>query len=135
MPEEYLPNTAPDVRIKGIHTLDVLDGMPISRVEPTYKRIEPSLACGVEFPVFFCNNGIGGAVVIAGTVIIEVVFGGLSLIFGPLLGDRQSEYDRFLNITLIHVGNEISESQSLLEKVHDMDVRIDHRILRPTEGF
>lgn len=126
--EEYLPDTAPYAGIEGIHTLYMFDGMFIGRIESAYEGVYPFLVLGIEFLVFFRHDRIGGAVVIALAIVIEIVFRSFPLIFGPLLGYRKSEHDRLLYIGAIHMSDQILESRCFLKEIHCMDMGIDHRV-------
>lgn len=133
VPEKDLSDTAPDIRIQRIHAFYMFDGMLVGRIEPAHQGIEPFLALGIKLLIFFRYDRIGGAVIITLAIVIEIVFRSFPLILGPLLGHRESEYDGFLYIRLIHMDDQIPEPRRFLKEIHRMDMCIDHRIFGSAE--
>lgn len=133
VPEKNLPDAAPHIWIECVHAFYMLDRMFIGRIESTYKRIQTFLAFGVEFLIFFRHDSIGSTIIITFAIVIEIVFRGLPLVFGPLLRNRESKYDSFLDICLIHMFYKVLETGRFLKEIYRMDMSIDHGVPRSPE--
>jgi len=122
VPKEDFSDSTPNTRIELVHPFYMFDCVFVRRIESAYERIDSFLIFGRKFLVFFCDDRIGGAVVITFAVIVEIVFWSFPFVLGPLFGYRESEYYGFLDICSIHMGDKIVESLCFLKKIHRMNM-------------